>query len=57
MLEQIKNEVIRIGRQAQREGLCKHKAGNFSILQQQRQEEITGELIDVISGANAMAEE
>ena len=32
MLEQIKNEVIRIGRQAQREGLCKHKAGNFSIL-------------------------
>lgn len=31
MLEQIKAEVIRIGRQAQRDGLCKHKAGNFSI--------------------------
>ena len=31
MLEHWKSEVIRIGRQAQREGLCKHKAGNFSI--------------------------
>ncbi|MDO4321893.1 MAG: class II aldolase/adducin family protein [Lachnospiraceae bacterium] len=31
MLEQLKSEVIRIGRQAQREGLCKHKAGNFSM--------------------------
>jgi len=31
MLEKIKSEVIRIGRKAQREGLCKHKAGNFSI--------------------------
>ena len=31
MLEQLKKEVIRIGRQAQREGLCKHKAGNFSM--------------------------
>lgn len=30
MLEALKKEVIRIGRQAQREGLCKHKAGNFS---------------------------
>lgn len=30
MLEQIKEEIIRIGRQAQREGLCKHKSGNFS---------------------------
>ena len=35
MLEQIKKDVIRIGRQAQREGLCKHKAGNFSILDRQ----------------------
>ncbi len=32
MLEQLKNEVIRIGRMAQAEGLCKHKSGNFSIL-------------------------
>ena len=31
MLENIKSEVIRIGRQAQHEGLCKHKSGNFSI--------------------------
>lgn len=32
MLENIKTDVIRIGRQAQREGLCKHKAGNFSMI-------------------------
>lgn len=31
MLEEMKLEVIRIGRQAQREGLCKHKTGNFSM--------------------------
>ena len=30
MLESLKEEVIRIGRIAQREGMCKHKAGNFS---------------------------
>lgn len=30
MLEVLKEEVIRIGRIAQREGMCKHKAGNFS---------------------------
>ena len=30
MLEELKKEVIRIGRIAQREGMCKHKAGNFS---------------------------
>ena len=30
MLENLKEEVIRIGRIAQREGMCKHKAGNFS---------------------------
>ena len=30
MLEKMKEEVIRIGRIAQREGMCKHKAGNFS---------------------------
>lgn len=30
MLEELKEEVIRIGRIAQREGMCKHKAGNFS---------------------------
>ena len=32
MLEKIKADVIRIGRQAQRDGLCRHKAGNFSVL-------------------------
>ena len=32
MLEQMKLDVIRIGRQAQHDGLCKHRAGNFSIL-------------------------
>ena len=32
MLELLKEEVIRIGRQAQRDGLCKHKAGNFSVM-------------------------
>ena len=32
MLEKIKEDVIRIGRQAQRDGLCKHMAGNFSVL-------------------------
>ena len=30
MLETLKNEVIRIGRLAQKEGMCKHRAGNFS---------------------------
>ena len=30
MLEHLKEEVICIGRIAQREGMCKHKAGNFS---------------------------
>ena len=32
MLEKIKEDVIRIGKAAQRDGLCKHKAGNFSVL-------------------------
>ena len=32
MLEKIKKDVIRIGIAAQREGLCRHKAGNFSVL-------------------------
>ena len=32
MLENLKREVIRIGKQAQREGMCKHKAGNFSSI-------------------------
>ena len=31
-LAKMKEDVIRIGRAAQREGLCKHKAGNFSVL-------------------------
>ncbi|MBR2257922.1 MAG: class II aldolase/adducin family protein [Blautia sp.] len=30
MLEELKSAVIQIGRQAQRDGLCKHKSGNFS---------------------------
>ena len=31
MLENLKSEVIRVAREAQRIGLCKHKSGNFSI--------------------------
>lgn len=30
MLESLKNEVVAIAKRAQREGLCKHKSGNFS---------------------------
>ena len=30
MLEELKMQVIRTARQAQRDGLCKHKSGNFS---------------------------
>lgn len=30
MLEQLKTEVMDIAKRAQREGLCKHKSGNFS---------------------------
>ena len=30
MLEQLKEDVMNIARRAQREGLCKHKSGNFS---------------------------
>ena len=30
MLEELKKEVIRIGRRAQEDGMCKHGAGNFS---------------------------
>jgi len=31
MLENIKEQVIKIAKQAQRDGLCKHKSGNFSV--------------------------
>lgn len=31
MLEELKKEVIKIARDAQNRGLCKHKSGNFSI--------------------------
>lgn len=31
MLEQLKKDVIRIAKEAQRLGLCKHKSGNFSL--------------------------
>ena len=31
MLENIKTRVIEIARRAQRDGLCKHKSGNFSM--------------------------
>lgn len=31
MLENLKEEVIRVSLEAQRDGLCKHKSGNFSI--------------------------
>lgn len=47
MLEQIKNDVIRIGRQAQREGLCKHRAGNFSVFDRD-----TGFLVITPSGVD-----
>lgn len=30
MLEQLKKEVLEIAKRAQRDGLCKHKSGNFS---------------------------
>ena len=43
MLEELKKEVIRIGRRAQEDGMCKHGAGNFSSrdssCKQQDQEE------------------
>lgn len=32
MLDSLKSKLIEIGKQAQRLGLCKHKSGNFSIL-------------------------
>ncbi|MBO6133672.1 MAG: class II aldolase/adducin family protein [Lachnospiraceae bacterium] len=32
MYKEIKEEIIDVARQAQREGLCKHKSGNFSVL-------------------------
>lgn len=31
MLEELKKEVIRVAREADRLGMCKHKSGNFSI--------------------------
>ena len=31
MLEEIKQRVLEVARQAQHEGLCKHKSGNFSV--------------------------
>ena len=31
MLEEIKKSVLEVARQAQHEGLCKHKSGNFSV--------------------------
>jgi len=30
MLESLKNEVVMVAKRAQKEGLCKHKSGNFS---------------------------
>ncbi len=47
MLEKLKEDVIRIGRQAQRDGLCKHKAGNFSI-----RDEKTGFIVITPSGVD-----
>ncbi len=47
MLEHLKENVIRIGRSAQREGLCKHKSGNFSILDPE-----TGYLVITPSGVD-----
>lgn len=31
MLEELKKEVVKIAKEADRSGLCKHKSGNFSI--------------------------
>ena len=35
MLENLKKDVCEIAKRAQREGLCKHKSGNFSALDTQ----------------------
>jgi len=31
MLEELKKEVVKIAKEADRSGLCKHRSGNFSI--------------------------
>jgi L-fuculose-phosphate aldolase len=31
MLEELKLRVMNVAKQAQREGMCKHKSGNFSM--------------------------
>ena len=35
MLDDLKNEVCEIAKKAQRDGLCKHKSGNFSARDQE----------------------
>ena len=30
MLESLKRDVVKVAKQAQNDGLCKHKSGNFS---------------------------
>ena len=35
MLDTLKNEVCEIAKKAQRDGLCKHKSGNFSARDQE----------------------
>lgn len=47
MLEELKERVINTARQAQREGLCKHKSGNFSM-----RDEKTGLVVITPSGVD-----
>ncbi len=50
MLEKLKEDVIRTGLRAQREGLCKHRSGNFSIRDAE-----TGYLVITPSGVDREA--
>lgn len=47
MLEELKKRIIVIARQAQRDGLCKHKSGNFSM-----RDDATGLVVITPSGVD-----
>ena len=47
MLEELKDRVLLVAQKAQREGLCKHKSGNFSM-----RDEKTGYLVITPTGAD-----
>lgn len=47
MLEALKEDVLRIAQQAQRDGLCKHKSGNFSA-----RDEETGYIVITPTGVD-----